>query len=760
MNWRYNNDWGMPAQSRRSCTPGHQTKRYFANTSTQSKDSMNNQAAKINDAPRSIAHLRSIRGQKPAARTHADTSEYRRWLRTAGASSTRESSMAIAAERFQEKWPDLESWFHVDIKIRSEFRDQDGENPLLPGESHSWMPYLKYLSIIKGVSLDYPFLFSRSFTSLLMDQRPGPSEYGIDMNVVTSLRTVLDDLGYGSNSKRSALNFCLGRILLHKGTPSIRSITNSDIETFRTAIYEVCDQIESDGIRSVYFRRGSASDSANSFRSTAKSRAFLFHQAMFQTGLVDAPPKPKDPRIRRYTKFGTDKISPGIAMTFSTYCRILESRGELAASTQDSIAMSLHTFGRFLYRDFPTVDSVEELTRSHVEAFLTYMRHEPSPVTGRLYSTTYQKRHISHLVRMFEEMHSLGYIGEGTLGIVSRLDMPKSNLPLPRYLTTSELDQLDAQIDAWPQPEQRAALLVLRWTGARRDEVRRLTIDALGSYPDGQPKLRIPAGKTGREREVPLHPKAAAALQEVIDARKRVAMRGLYDDRAARTVKHLFVKRGRLPSHQFLIDYPLREICLNLGLVDDQGRPIVTSHRFRHTVGTQMAENGAQLQTIMSMLGHSTPYTALIYARMSDSSIREQYNSSILGAESALAGPGVEILKQMTMSDTDVDWLKTNYLKTSLELGHCLRLPQEGPCECDLYLSCSKFVTSSEYLPRLRDAAVTQARLIEDAQDHGWLREVERHQRRLSKIHQLISDLEGCADGKSQPARCTLADEA
>jgi hypothetical protein len=40
--------------------------------------------------------------------------------------------------------------------------------------------------------------------------------------------------------------------------------------------------------------------------------------------------------------------------------------------------------------------------------------------------------------------------------------------------------------------------------------------------------------------------------------------------------------------------------------------------------------------------------------------------------------------------------------KTELELGLCLRLPAEGPCECDLYLRCSKFFTTSEYAPRLR----------------------------------------------------------
>jgi hypothetical protein len=45
-----------------------------------------------------------------------------------------------------------------------------------------------------------------------------------------------------------------------------------------------------------------------------------------------------------------------------------------------------------------------------------------------------------------------------------------------------------------------------------------------------------------------------------------------------------------------------------------------------------------------------------------------------------------------------VDWLNSNFFKTELELGHCLRLPQEGLCECDLYLNCAKFVTTRSML--------------------------------------------------------------
>ena len=52
-----------------------------------------------------------------------------------------------------------------------------------------------------------------------------------------------------------------------------------------------------------------------------------------------------------------------------------------------------------------------------------------------------------------------------------------------------------------------------------------------------------------------------------------------------------------------------------------------------------------------------------------------------------IAGAGAEAIRTGELSAGAVDWLRSNFLKTELELGHCLRLPSEGPCECDLYLS-------------------------------------------------------------------------
>lgn len=97
-----------------------------------------------------------------------------------------------------------------------------------------------------------------------------------------------------------------------------------------------------------------------------------------------------------------------------------------------------------------------------------------------------------------------------------------------------------------------------------------------------------------------------------------------------------------------------------------------------------------------------------------------------------------------------MSWLQTNFLKTELELGHCLRTPAEGPCECDLVLTCAKFLTTSDYTPRLRQRLDTERALIADAIARGWDREAERHRATEHRLQPLLSNLgEPCGPHRS-----------
>lgn len=156
--------------------------------------------------------------------------------------------------------------------------------------------------------------------------------------------------------------------------------------------------------------------------------------------------------------------------------------------------------------------------------------------------------------------------------------------------------------------------------------------------------------------------------------------------------------------------------------------------------GTRAAERGAKLHTIMKVLGHSSVSMALVYAQVSDQEVLRDYKA-VLEPGAVIAGPAADELKSGTLPAEAVDWLKSNFLKTELELGHCLRLPAEGPCECDLCLTCAKFVTTPDYAPRLRARREVEETLALDAAARGWDREVERHRCTSQRIEKLLSEL-------------------
>jgi hypothetical protein len=149
---------------------------------------------------------------------------------------------------------------------------------------------------------------------------------------------------------------------------------------------------------------------------------------------------------------------------------------------------------------------------------------------------------------------------------------------------------------------------------------------------------------------------------------------------------------------------------------------------------------------------------ALVYAQISDRQVLRDYKS-ILAPGAVIAGPAALEVKSGVLPDEAVHWLKANFFKTELELGHCLRLPAEGPCECDLYLTCAKFVTTGEYAPRLRARLDVEQQLTQDADQRGWTREAKRHTAIARRLTGLLTDLgETTAPDALDPASKTNTD--
>jgi hypothetical protein len=67
-------------------------------------------------------------------------------------------------------------------------------------------------------------------------------------------------------------------------------------------------------------------------------------------------------------------------------------------------------------------------------------------------------------------------------------------------------------------------------------------------------------------------------------------------------------------------------------------------------------------------------------------------------------------------------------------------------------LTCSKFITTSEYAPRLRGRLAIEQQLIDDARARGWQREIERHECTRRRLGQLLDEL-----GEVHTPRTSLA---
>ncbi|MGI0134006.1 MAG: hypothetical protein ACREBW_03500 [Candidatus Micrarchaeaceae archaeon] len=170
--------------------------------------------------------------------------------------------------------------------------------------------------------------------------------------------------------------------------------------------------------------------------------------------------------------------------------------------------------------------------------------------------------------------------------------------------------------------------------------------------------------------------------------------------------RYLFVRRGKRLSYDYLFAHALEEACQ----VAPDSHPTITTIVF----GTPWEPNWPNEEhgygTIMAILEHSTANMSMIYAHISDKEVLHDYQA-VLGPGASIAGPYTESLREGRLSQQEPDWFQT------------------------------KFVTTPEYAPRLRQRRTRERELIEDAQSRGWQRKVERHQCTVRRIEQLLSNL-------------------
>ena len=199
-----------------------------------------------------------------------------------------------------------------------------------------------------------------------------------------------------------------------------------------------------------------------------------------------------------------------------------------------------------------------------------------------------------------------------------KIKTPSRQKLLPKTLTTLEVNKLlelagDTGRTHNERVRNNCMMQILYATGMRVTELVSLPVSAVL----GDPNMILVKGKGRKERMVPLNPLSQKLIKDWLPIRDKINK--LYQTRKGLDSKFLFLsnsKKGYLTRHRF---YNLvKEIALKAQIPTDK----VSPHILRHAFATHLLNNGADLRTIQTILGHSDISTTEIYTHVLDERLK------------------------------------------------------------------------------------------------------------------------------------------
>jgi len=409
---------------------------------------------------------------------------------------------------------------------------------------------------------------------------------------------------------------------------------------------------------------------------------FGLDAVMFHRGQAPRP-VPRAPwRARSVPEIGWDQIverAPVMAATMHRYLDQLKI--SLRASSVASVEITLRQLaGRLVATS--EVRTVARIDRGHIEAYKTWLAARGGYRKNTQLSKTTIGMRMGHLSAFFNRIIEWDYPDAPARPPVFASDRPIKDKPLPRFLDDAATAKFMAAARQLPDPFGRLAIEILARTGMRKGELLGLTTDAVVQIGSAY-WLRVPLGKLHNDRYIPLHPQ----LKTMIDA--WLAERPDWQNSPL-----LFTDRGR-PIPGTRVDQAVHQAGLGAGIGH------VHPHQLRHTLATQAINRGMSLEAIAALLGHKTMTMTLVYARIADRTVADQYFSVTEKVEALYQQHQPAILPAAD-EPAAMRKLRAEHQRRMLGNGYCSR-PLDLDCHYETICeSCTFFVTTIEFRPTLQ----------------------------------------------------------
>lgn len=281
------------------------------------------------------------------------------------------------------------------------------------------------------------------------------------------------------------------------------------------------------------------------------------------------------------------------------YLDMLAAERGAALNTLEAYRRDLADFARHLGEQGRTV---AEADSDEVRGYL-------AALAARGFSTASVARRLSAIRQLYRFLYAEGHRGDDPAAVI---EGPKRGRALPKVLGIADVDRLLAAardgIDDAARPigerlriARLACLLeVLYATGLRVSEL--VALPASAARRDE--RVLVVRGKGGRERLVPLNEAAKRAMRDYLALRREAGVaesKWLYPS---------FGESGHLTRQHFARE--LKALAASASLRPGQ----VSPHVLRHAFASHLLQNGADLRSVQTLLGHADISTTQIYTHV------------------------------------------------------------------------------------------------------------------------------------------------
>lgn len=290
-------------------------------------------------------------------------------------------------------------------------------------------------------------------------------------------------------------------------------------------------------------------------------------------------------------------------MNRNTFLRYIEHEKRLSPHTLLAYKKDLEQFFSYLENIY-SLTSERDVRHVHIRSWIVHLMQE-----GLASRSTNRK--LSTLKSYFKFLKKRGHL---ELNPMAKVIAPKMGKRLPVFVNQQHLKLLFEEVDfgeGYSASRNKLIVELLYSSGMRRSELINLkiaNIDFSNSY------FKV-LGKGNKERLIPFSRYLMNLLKAFIDIRNQAFPNN--------KCKELFLTDKGKKLYPKLV-YNLVNKYLSLVTTLEQRSP----HVLRHSFATHLSDNGADLNAIKELLGHSNLSATQIYTHNSIEKLKEVYQQA------------------------------------------------------------------------------------------------------------------------------------